>query len=791
MAETNESIILEVKFDTGDAAQELSRINYQIATLKDTQKALKKEIDAGNDATGEMAKQYAQADREIKNLTATQKALTGQINATTDADHQLGDSFRELDAQMRDLENQYKSLTKAQRESAEGQKMRQQLIDLKQELKDFDAELGNHQRNVGNYPQTVQAVFSPLEKWQGIGERVTGMISGMTETAKNAPKALKEIAVGLGQATKAALKFIATPIGAILAAIVVAVKVLSAAFGKLQEAFQKNDTAGTQWAKLMSSFEPILDGITKMFDKLALAIGYVAEKIADFIAKFSDAAKAAQELTVAQDNLEEAERNYTVNSAKRNKELSELRSKAADKEKYTVSERRKFLKEAIELQKQNLEDEKAIAAEKLRLLEETAKKESDTSDDTATKIAQARAAMYQAEQKYFNGVKDLQQQLNSFNQEERAAQEKNRAEQAAKQKAELEKNEKSIKEAADKLAAIREELVKRTRKAVENEIAELEKRRDKELEIAGLTADERLAIENYYSDEIKKLREADVKLQKETEEAKVKAREDARIAAGLDPEKTPEELELEKLQQLREQDLLNVEEYEEAKAKIEKKFADEKAEKEKEAVETQKEQYRDSLKSAVATASGAANALASVFGEYAEQSKAAAIAQKAFGLVGILTNQAQSISEGALAIAKGVESAAGIPFPANIPAIISITAQIGGMLAGVATSISQAKQLFAQANDAGNFEQGGTIKGTSYTGDKLIAHVNSGEGIYTMRQANNVLQEIANNPLRGGTEAMTEALVSALSAMPAPTMVYEEFETFKGNVATYNELSKI
>lgn len=186
------------------------------------------------------------------------------------------------------------------------------------------------------------------------------------------------------------------------------------------------------------------------------------------------------------------------------------------------------------------------------------------------------------------------------------------------------------------------------------------------------------------------------------------------------------------------------------------------------------------------------NDFASALGEFAGESEAAAKAQKAFAFTGILLNQAQSISEGALAIAKGVESAAGIPFPANIPAIISVTAQIGAMIAGVTSAIAQAKQIFAKS-DAGNFANGGTIDGTSYTGDRLIAHVNSGEGIYTGKQANNLLQEIANNPLRGGADmdAMTAAFTAAVAALPAPKMVYSEFNDFTQEVATYNELAAI
>ncbi len=189
---------------------------------------------------------------------------------------------------------------------------------------------------------------------------------------------------------------------------------------------------------------------------------------------------------------------------------------------------------------------------------------------------------------------------------------------------------------------------------------------------------------------------------------------------------------------------------------------------------------------------GAFSQMGEALGEFAGESEEAAKAQKAFAFTGILLNQAQSISEGALAIAKGVESAAAIPFPGNIPAIISIVAQITGMIAGVGTSIAQAKQIFSQAEDAGNYSGGGTVPGTSYTGDRLIAHVNSGEGIYTGTQANNLLQEIANNPLRGGAlEEMTAAFAKAAASLPAPVTVFSELREFGDKVSTFDELASI
>lgn len=69
---------------------------------------------------------------------------------------------------------------------------------------------------------------------------------------------------------------------------------------------------------------------------------------------------------------------------------------------------------------------------------------------------------------------------------------------------------------------------------------------------------------------------------------------------------------------------------------------------------------------------------------------------------------------------------------------------ISGM-ATLITMVSQVKNL----TSAGSYAQGGVIPGNSYTGDKLLAHVNSGERILTAEQNEN-LEKIANGVIGNG-----------------------------------------
>lgn len=184
--------------------------------------------------------------------------------------------------------------------------------------------------------------------------------------------------------------------------------------------------------------------------------------------------------------------------------------------------------------------------------------------------------------------------------------------------------------------------------------------------------------------------------------------------------------------------------------------------------------------------------LGDALGNFAEDNEKAAAAQKAFSLIGILTNEAASIAEGALAISEGVASAASLPFPANIPAIISITATIAGLLAGVASTIASAKQLFNQADNVGGFETGGIVGGTSYHGDKLTANVNSGEMILPTNYQEELFDALSSSANGERTLGIDyEMMATAMASVPAPVVVYKELQEFGDRVSTYDEIASV
>ena len=830
MAESRESTILDVKLDAGKVAQDLQDLITRIAALKAQQKSLNEEIKAGNDVDGKYAEQLirvkdqlAWTEKQAKGLSATTKLL----NADTLT---YSDSLNGERQKLADMQKAYDQLDKSQRESEGGKAFLEAIKAQSDAVKGLEEDTGRAQRNVGNYPKAWADAIPGFNKANAV---LSKLGISMDDLGSKGVKSFS----GLGQSVKAFGKAFITPPVVIIAAVLAAIMAI---VSKVSEAFKKNDAAMTTLQKAFAVFKPIGEAVTAVFNTMATAVAKVVEvgaKAVSWIAEklspsYKKAADDAQAMVQAQDDLEEAERQYTENSAKRNRDISALRAEAIDKEKHTAEERKELLAQAIELEKANLEEEKKIKAEQLRILEETARRESDTSDETANKIAQARAALYQAEQSYYNGVRELQSQQSAFDKEieserAKAAEERRKkleAEAKAAADAELARQENARKiaqEAEDfALSLIEDEtarIIAKRKIQGEREIAELQRRLDTEKnltdesrnQLAELIKGKQAALdaelEKMATDAANKLTEEQVKAE---EERALRILEYKRELAASGSE---EELTLQKeiLDAQMAQELENVELSEEEKLLIRQTFAKKAEELDKQyndnlvkQSQDARKSYAESLKATASSASKTFGAMSDLLSQYGEENESAAKASKAFGIAQIITDQAISIADTAKAISAAVAGAttAAASTGPSAPFVLAgyIAAMVGavlGAIGSIASTIAQAKQLMSSAdttNDAGKYAGGGTVPGTSYTGDKLIAHVNSGEGIYTGTQANNLLQEIANNPLRGGaSEEMAAAMAAAVSALPAPVMVLQEFREFEQEVATYNEIAKI
>ena len=469
-----------------DLRDEVVSAGYSFKSLGDAKKYIDR-LRASLIDLDETSAEYAERVDEIDKV---QDKLNKAMKATGDKTKDAEGSYNALSKQMSELKKAFK----ATNDEAERDVLAKQIVNINDQLKEMDASIGNYQRNVGNYEGAFTKGLSGIaDKLQALGNPLA--------IAKNGVNAL-------GKAMKA---LIANPIGAIIMAIVVAVKAL-------KKGFEGSETATNSLKRAFSALQPIINGISNVFTGFANIVGSIAEKaipaLVNGLQKASDwmmsllnklgivsdeklesfrksieaqkeAVKTTQELTNREIALTERKRKFQVDEAKTEMEVAELKSKAADKEKYSAKEREKFLNDAIA-------KERAINNEKLALVQEEydiMKKRSELTDnDAATNdaLAEAEARLYNTKREYYAKEKELVAQKVAAGQELSAAEKKR-----------LEESEKNV-EKADEL---KKEELKKAEEIKERAELSLLSNKDRELKILeDKYKEEKALLEKYEQD---------------------------------------------------------------------------------------------------------------------------------------------------------------------------------------------------------------------------------------------------------------------------------------------------
>lgn len=529
---SDQKVILDLKVNSAEAIAAIIKAKEQIAALKEEQKQLEAELKKGT-GTKEMKERLVLINTEIKDLNTVMKANQRELDNNVKAYKQNGDSINAMRAQLKNLRQSYEDLSKADRDSAVGQKMLSDIDSLTKEIKSLEQAQGDFTRSVGSYGKLFDTTADQMQSFgsvlasvfgqnsvigkaatvvTGFGKSLNDMSKQITDMAKTAESSSKSVTdlgtsitntasstdtmnkameststvvqgfgaaeraaadaakdmatneaaaavatekttaasgaaatatTGLGKGFKAAsqgalqlskqmLKLMANPFVAAITAIVLILV-------KLVEQFKKNDQAMTELQSAMNAFRPILDLVNKGFQflvgivtKAIAAIGNVVKAVTKAIPFLKKYAEQEEDIVRSTDALEDAEREFAINSAKRQSEISELRNKATESEKYSYAERRKFLEDAMELEKQEIEEKRSIAKESVRIAEQKALNEigytemtaeawEKLSDEQKNHINELRANVIALDGEFADSTRRMTSQLNSFDKEEKAA----------------------------------------------------------------------------------------------------------------------------------------------------------------------------------------------------------------------------------------------------------------------------------------------------------------------------------------------------------------------------------
>ena len=697
--------------------------------------------------TDEVQQKLSAAIKELGELRKEQKSLTESIKAGNDASGEQAKQLASVEAEMKKQQAVIKSSTAALQVSNKTIDAQNMTLDEQRQL------LGQLQKAYGG-------LTPEQKKSTETGKLLSEQINALNESVKAQEAEIGDHRRNVGNYTDSIVEafdqmggglrgflgnlkaFFANPWAALVGAIVVAFRALVDAFKGSEDRMRELQTAFAPFEGVINTGKQALDAFAKVIGgvvvealgKMAEGMNWLLEKIdafGEFIGKDWDFSKrvqanaeAAKQIAAQDQALIDKKRAFQVEEAELNNQISELRAKAAEKDKYTTDQRIAFMERARDLELQLANKRKSIAEDELKLAQtRAAQSENDAAANDA--LAAAQANVINQTTAYNNKVRELNGTIAELTKQTEEYKASLSAGDLVLTDAEVQEIVASYMTMGAKVAATMEELQ-------EEYGVNLLKREDEEEDVPDPTVaaasmgwtEEAL---EYYKDLLSQGVEA-------------------HTAFTQAQEKNNEVL-----------------------AAQEKAMQAERAK---------------ALKNAASVYANTFGQISNILAQYGKENESAAKASKAFSLMQVVLANGVSIAEGAKGMAAGMASAAATPFPANIAAIISVVAQIGAIIGTVASTIAQAKQIVQGAN-AGSFEGGGVVGGTSYTGDKLTANVNSTEVILNREQQANLLFGMANarQTVEGlDYERLQACIEAALMKMPAPVLVYSEFEDFTQGV---------
>lgn len=456
--------LLDLSFDTSGALDGLDSLiekSLELATTKKQLNAALKDEQAQVNAAGKAFKAGAISQEEyrkvISNSTKAQTELTKQM---IDVNKSISDNNAEikvnttlltsqessvnaLRAQLAKNTKELNSMSAATRNNTdEGKALAAETKEISDKLKEMEKAVGDNRRNVGNYAESVQEALSNTK---GLSGATGALASSMTG------------AVGSVKAFTTAL--MANPIVAIVGIILTLISTV-------EKLMNRNTEMATNLKAAFAPFEVIfsriLDGITNLLDGVAKAIDWVSTKVVSLlnsIGLISDetakAAKAAKELTRAEQAIFESETDALVTLSAMSRELATQKSLVADQTK-SIKERNAAANQGLSTLKQMENIEVGILKQKYEQIK--AQNElSYTSADDRRKEMEALAALQSKQAEYTEKQKELISQASSLQNQETA---KNSAAASAAEQAKAQAAIKATEQAERRKRELQQETIK-------------------------------------------------------------------------------------------------------------------------------------------------------------------------------------------------------------------------------------------------------------------------------------------------------------------------------------------
>ncbi len=301
-----------------DIAKSTKKVNDEVKALTESQRQLEQVDKAIAREQNKQSKENIVKQRQLKDLRQETKRLLDEEEKLVGTEEKILKSNKRLREERKKLDQ-----TTAEG-AARAKEINEELNRNNEFLKGNTSELEKNRFQVGGYREALEGLGVNLENVAGQAGPVGGFF--------------QRFIGGINGATKAGLRFIATPIGAIIAAIVAGIAALTAVINN-------NQAASDRFSEIWGGISGIIDEVTSRLIKLASA--YLKFITLDFEGALEDASaafddlagsireafEAGTELARLQIELEKSTIGATTATAKLRTEIEQLNAVEGDNTK--------------------------------------------------------------------------------------------------------------------------------------------------------------------------------------------------------------------------------------------------------------------------------------------------------------------------------------------------------------------------------------------------------------------------------------------------------------------------
>lgn len=767
MAEKEIIIGVKVQTNTEAAIKQIMELNTQIEREKNLQKEYNQWLKEGTVSWDEYNREMELSKQHVTEYSTKVRALRKEVQNNIKTENELKGSLTQLRAALSNLTAQYDNLSKAERDSAKGKELQDKINAVTKELKGAEEATGRFNRNVGNYMNSFsQALEKNVPAISQVRQAIEPLISQFKEAGtelKNVAAQFKENTSGLNGMTVAEKASTVATAGLSAGMKILKVAIVSTGIGAFVVllgsliAYLTSTQEGTEkLSKAFAWLKSALDVIIDRFAKFGGAImkffsgdfkGAAEDAKAAFAGvgkELADETAQAVKLRDALIKIEKEEKKLVAVQQSRKTKIAELKQIADDVTK-SDNERLKAAREVLALEKQTADETNRIGEARIanmlgytevtdevkRQIEEIKNGTADA-DKVIANLGLSNSTIKDYEA-LTNEIAKYQQRVTEFSQmqveannkintiiKERQNKEKANADAAiAAQKILDEETKKMLDEQARQqmehdalmIKTKLELAVKGSEEELNLKIEQLNKERDKELETALLTEEEKQKIRDNYKAKAEQLEIEYRNRQKEEAMEALELELSNRLAAAKIAGEDELQVELEnakkRLDSLQQLEGESDAEFKARQLEAQQEYLDAKEELAQREIEIEQAKFE--------AASQITGALSGLFEQLGEDNKAFMILSKTLALAEVAINTGKAISSAVAASAtKGVFG----------------IAEAVSLIATIITNMTTAIGIINSAK----FADGGLVEGPGTgTSDSIPAMLSNGESVMTAR----------------------------------------------------------